>query len=49
MDGSRSAGGLPEFVTGVTHGLGRLNDRIATEAEVFDPSLESIVPAETAV
>lgn len=49
MDGSRSAGGLPEFVTGVTHGLRRLNDRIATEVEVFDPSLESIVAAETAV
>ena len=30
-------------------GLRRLNDRIATEADVFDPSLESIVAAETAV
>lgn len=49
MDGSRPAGDCPEFVTGLTLGLRRLTDRIATEAEVYDPSLESIVAAETTV
>ncbi|HEX6984911.1 MAG TPA: citrate/2-methylcitrate synthase [Planctomycetaceae bacterium] len=49
MDGSPQTGGCPEFVAGLRTGLLRLTDRIATEAEVFDPSLESIVAAETAV
>lgn len=49
MDGGRQAGDCPEFVTGLTLGLRRLTDRIDREAEVFDPSLESIVTAETAV
>lgn len=49
MDGNPQTGGCPEFVAGLRIGLRALTDRIATEAEVFDPSLESIVTAETSV
>ncbi|MBA3314774.1 MAG: hypothetical protein M3552_10385 [Planctomycetota bacterium] len=49
MDGNPQTGGCPEFVAGLRIGLRLLTDRIATEAEVFDPSLESIVAAETSV
>lgn len=49
MDGNPQTGGCPEFVAGLRLGLRLLTDRIATEAEVFDPSLESIVAAETTV
>src|SRR5690606_35523934 len=49
MDGSRHTSGSPGQLAGLTLGLRRLTDRIATEAEVFDPSLESIVSAETTI
>ncbi len=53
MDGGweagRPVGDRAEFLAGLRLGLRRLNHRIATEAEVYDPSLESIVAAETAV
>ncbi|MGC1272063.1 MAG: citrate/2-methylcitrate synthase [Planctomycetaceae bacterium] len=49
MDGSPHTGGCPEFVTGLRLGLTQLTERIATEVEVFDPSLESIVSAETTI
>jgi citrate synthase len=49
MDGSPHTGGCPEFVAGLRIGLTQLTERIATEAEVFGPSLESIVAAETSI
>lgn len=49
MEGSPHAGSSPEFVAGLRLGLTQLTERISTEAEVFDPSLESIVTAETAI
>lgn len=49
MDGNARTGGGPEYVAGLRLGLRLLTDRIATEAEVFDPSLESIVAAETSI
>jgi citrate synthase len=49
MEGNPQMGGCPEYVAGLRIGLQLLTDRIATEAEVFDPSLESIVAAETKI
>ncbi len=49
MEGNPQMGGCPEYVAGLRIGLQLLSDRIATEAEVFDPSLESIVAAETRI
>lgn len=45
----RSHEATPDFLAGIRHGLRRLNDRVVTEVVVFDPSLESIVAAETHV
>lgn len=49
MDGNAQTGDSREYVDGLRLGLRLLTDRIATEAEVFDPSLESIVAAETSI
>lgn len=49
MDGNAQTGDSREYVAGIRLGLRQLTDRIATEAEVFDPSLESIVAAETSI
>jgi len=49
MEGNPQMGGCPEYVAGLRIGLQLLSDRIATEAEVYDPSLESIVAAETRI